>query len=103
MNFRVVIALILKLPGHFGKKLKISRGFLQIKKKKIQELSKHISNLLIHDNKMEQKYFFMFKTLKNNTSQFISLAKDVGIIKGPEMKQRFYPENMKNHLQCSNA
>ena len=45
----------------------------------------------------------MFKTLKNNTSQFISLAKDVGIIKGPEMKQRFYPENMKNHLQCSNA
>lgn len=49
------------------------------------------------------KNIFMFKTLKNNTSQFISLAKDVGIIKGPEMKQRFYPENMKNHLQCSNA
>lgn len=101
MNFRV-IALILKLPGHFGKKLKLAEVFFKLKKK-IQELSNRISNLLIHDNKMEQKYFFMFKTLKNNTSQFISLAKDVGIIKGPEMKQRFYPENMKNHLQCSNA
>lgn len=53
--------------------------------------------------KWNKNIFFMFKTLKNNTSQFISLAKDVGIIKGPEMKQRFYPENMKNHLQCSNA
>lgn len=43
--------LILKMPDDSGKKN--SKGFLQSKKIKIQELTNHVNNLFIHKSKME--------------------------------------------------
>lgn len=85
----MLLALILKMPEIFQKK--IAKVFFKLKIK-IQELTNHINNLFIHESRMN-KTSFMYKTLKNNTSQFISLAKDAGF-KGTRNEGKVLFENI---------
>jgi len=51
----MLLALILKMSEHFGKKN--SKDFLQIKKKNQNSRINHVNNLFIHKSKMEQNIF----------------------------------------------